>query len=550
MRPHFNSNPYHNQLQSNGTAPSANQQVMANPGSFAPNPLQIQHQLQMGMGMLNPGVPLPFANLNTGFAPSQFFPFPQGPLQNPNLNLIALNQMNSNNNPPQALGSFLAQNAMNQPQFLPNGQLNLLNSMQNINQLLQMQMQMQMPVCGPVVSQNPNLVANGQAGLLNANGVVQQSVNGNNTSQYMPPNVTMQLHSNSPIGKTSGLPQPEWNQNSFSPGSSKPQSNLGKVNGVNKMKNGWRKSHDKNFTGNTKFDALQRGSPNMQFHHKQNTIANFKFNNENRRKGHENVNLTHSDSNKLIQVSEKRTLSLNYTEQEIQQWREERRKNHPSKTKIEKKLKEDQTDPVAIDAVAKIRRQQLKEVLAKQAELGCEVAEIPSCYLSDSEQQADGRGENKRAFNKRERFQKGFNKQGRFHQNDRFSKRQRPVSHDSANLHGQNNHFTKRQRVANGGFMNQCTTNKKEPSLLEKLLSSDIRRDKRHLLQAFRFMVMNSFFQEWPEKPLKFPVVIVKEPGDESKIAEEEYAQIVEHCNEDANDCSKNEADVIGKNCV
>ncbi|XP_022864236.1 uncharacterized protein LOC111384207 [Olea europaea var. sylvestris] len=313
------------------------------------------------------------------------------------------------------------------------------------------------------------------------------------------------------------------------------------------MKNGWRKSHDKNFTGNTKFDASQRGFPNTQFHHKQNKIADFKFNNENRRKGHENVNLTHSDSNKLIQVRERRALSLNYTEQEIQQWREERRKNHPSKTKTEKKLKEDETDPMAIDAVAKIRRQQLKEVLAKQAELGCEVAEIPSCYLSDSVQQADERGENKRAFNKRERFQKGLNKRGRFHQNDRFSKRQR-LNHDSANLHGQNNHFTKRQSVANDGSMKQCTTNKKEPSLLQKLLSSDIRRDKRHLLQAFRFMVMNSFFQEWPEKPLKFPVVIVKEPGEESKIAEEEYTQIMKHCNEDADECSKNEADVISKN--
>ncbi|KAL2461070.1 Nuclear fragile X mental retardation-interacting protein 1 [Abeliophyllum distichum] len=547
MLPHFNSNPHHsNQLQSNGTTPSANQQVMANPGSFCPNPLQIQHQLQMGI--LNPGIPLPFANLHTGFAPNQLFPFPQGQLQNHNLNFIALNQMNNNNNSSQALGSILAQNAMNPPQFLSNGQLNLLNPMQNVNQLLQMQMQMQFPGCGPVVPQNPNLVANGQSGIVNGNEVVQQSMNGNSTLKHMPPNVNKQLHSNSPLGKTSGFPQPGWNQNSFSPGASKPQSNLGKFNGVNKNKNGWRKSHDKNFAGNPKFDASQRGYPNPQFHHKQNTKGNFKFNTETGRKGHENVNLTLSDSNKQIQVREKRTLSLNYTEQEIQQWREERRKNHPAKAKIENKLKEDQIGHEAADAVFKIRRQQLKEILAKQAELGCEVAEIPPCYLSDSEQQADGRGENKRAFNKRERFQNGFNKRGRFHQNDRFSKRQTPVNHDSANLHGQNNHFTKRQSGANDGPINQCMTNKREPSLLQKLLSSDIRRDKRHMLHVFRFMVMNSFFQEWPEKPLKFPVVIVKEPGDESKIAEGDYAQIVKNCNENADDSSKNE-DVIGKNC-
>ncbi|KAL0281932.1 UNVERIFIED_CONTAM: hypothetical protein Sradi_7278100, partial [Sesamum radiatum] len=83
--------------------------------------------------------------------------------------------------------------------------------------------------------------------------------------------------------------------------------------------------------------------------------------------------------------------------------------------------------------------------------------------------------------------------------------------------------FTKKQKLANGYTTKPCTSNK-EPSLLKKLLNSDIERDKKHLLQVFRFMVMNSFFGDWPEKPLKFPVVVVKEPGDVSELVEEPKA--------------------------
>ena len=40
-------------------------------------------------------------------------------------------------------------------------------------------------------------------------------------------------------------------------------------------------------------------------------------------------------------------------------------------------------------------------------------------------------------------------------------------------------------------------------------------------MQAFRFMVMNSFFKDWPEKPLSFPKVIVNETGIASEVTEE-----------------------------
>jgi cleavage and polyadenylation specificity factor subunit 4 len=45
---------------------------------------------------------------------------------------------------------------------------------------------------------------------------------------------------------------------------------------------------------------------------------------------------------------------------------------------------------------------------------------------------------------------------------------------------------------------------KREATLLENLLSREIKREKSHLLQIFRFMVNNSFFSEWPNKSLKF----------------------------------------------
>ncbi|KAA8537071.1 hypothetical protein F0562_029549 [Nyssa sinensis] len=214
-------------------------------------------------------------------------------------------------------------------------------------------------------------------------------------------------------------------------------------------------------------------------------------------------------------------LRWNVEEQEIQQWREERRKNHPSKTNIEKKLTENLTEPEATNKDAKLRRQQLKEILAKQAELGCEVAEIPSYYLSDSEKQVNGREANNKAMTKKDRYHNKSNKRGRFRQNDRFSKKQRLTNHDSCEVHDQTSQFSNKQIAANNDPSARPTLSKKEPTLLQKLLSADIRRGKSHMLQVFRFMLKNEFFKEWPEKPLRFPVVIVKESGSEGEVVEE-----------------------------
>lgn len=148
--------------------------------------------------------------------------------------------------------------------------------------------------------------------------------------------------------------------------------------------------------------------------------------------------------------------------------------------------------------------QQLKEILAKQAELGCEVAEIPSCYLLDPEQQRDGAKQNNKLLGKRDRFRNKVDKKGKYKNGDLFSKSQR-YEHNRTG----------------------CTTNLHlEPSLLKKLLSSDLRKDKKHILQVFRFMVVNNFFENWPGKPLKFPNVVVKESGYESDIVKQKPEEI------------------------
>ncbi|KAK9170607.1 hypothetical protein Syun_002747 [Stephania yunnanensis] len=87
---------------------------------------------------------------------------------------------------------------------------------------------------------------------------------------------------------------------------------------------------------------------------------------------------------KLQAVWWKRSVSLNYSEQEIQQWRDERKKNYPSKSNVEKKLAKKIVQPGEVDNDGQRRRQELRDILAKQAELGVEVAELPPNYLSDS----------------------------------------------------------------------------------------------------------------------------------------------------------------------
>ena len=45
----------------------------------------------------------------------------------------------------------------------------------------------------------------------------------------------------------------------------------------------------------------------------------------------------------------------------------------------------------------------------------------------------------------------------------------------------------------------------RDPSLLEKLLATDIRAEHSQLLQCMRFLVANNFLQDVGSKPLLYP---------------------------------------------
>ncbi|KAL9262806.1 hypothetical protein AKJ16_DCAP16167 [Drosera capensis] len=213
-----------------------------------------------------------------------------------------------------------------------------------------------------------------------------------------------------------------------------------------------------------------------------------------------------------------RALAVPYTDREILQWREERKRHYPTEFNIKKvtllKLANKQTN-AGTKSNDKLWRQQLKDVLAKQVELGFEVPEISPHYLSDSDEWAFQHEQEGKPFNKN-KFQHSNNKLGRFKRHKQFGGKpdlaeKRPYGKHQPSL--------KRKRFEND-YRSHSAPALREPTLLQKLLSADIKQEKSHLLQAFRFMVMNSFFKDWPETPLKFPQVIVNEAGSVSEVIE------------------------------
>lgn len=518
------------------------------------------------MGFVNPQSSVPFNGLNTNLGNGNR---PPGPMNIPSFNLLQNGQVGNSilGSAPQvqSQGGFIPQyfmqnlnvpvngqlgsvvqgtpaqlfgyNPMNMPRNsnpgtsnFQNGQFGWQNQVQNMNQLgnlallnpsqvaaLAQLMGCANQVAQSMVPQNSAFVANSpQLGVFQPNGVAQQA----NFGQQLPV-ASQQMQSGSLTPSTHTSPHP---QNSQGPSW---QGNRGKKHGMH-MSNS-NHHHNKNFTKNSPREAPSGRIQNYQNHHKPNMKGSHKFSKDNGRKG---IEISGPD-NQSNGGKKRRSLSMFYTEKEIQQWREERKKNYPSKANVERKLAAKQANADAVAEEAQIRRQQLKEVLAKQVELGFEVPEIPSHYLVDSEEQFHGREMNQKQFNKG-RFQKRFDRKGRFDQSSRFDKKRGPGGNDSFR---RNERFPKRPRVE-GDDSRKAPLSIRKPTLLQKLLSTDIKRDRRRLLQAFRFMVMNSFFKDWPEKPLSFPKVIVNETGVESEVTEDkpssskgELASIAEDLN-------------------
>lgn len=498
--------------------------------SSAPPPQQNSMPSQPQMGMNNPQIPIPFNGVavpnmpgsmvtQPGFmnGPNHLLPLQNNHLGMPHLGSLCppmpqqanphvrfgpqgnVSNMNSVSGfPVRGQAAFGHNNLPNLPQFnqnvgLPFAQFCMPNPLQNMNQFVAMQTP-QMPnhqnAFGPQAGVIHNPGFNSHIGNMNHyqyNQILQHNLSLPAATSQLQSNLSTTVSNPIQIEQTSNL------QASVFMGT---QGNPTKKAGANASSSSWKNPSSKKFKRNPKRGMAQGGFQNPQFHHVKNGKKKFRFPNADKGRGLSNQKSDKfSIDNSVTQGREqRRSLSLMYSEQEIQQWREERRKNYPSKGNIEKKLSEKLIDKEASERGAKIRQKQLKEILAKQAELGVEVAEIPACYLSDPKKQGQGREENERSWAKTGKLHNKFEKQTRNNNKERYSKK---------------------QRLNENGSPTVPFVSRKEPTLLQKLHSADVKRDKSRLLQALRFMVMNSFFKDWPDKPLKFPAVIVKDGSGE-----------------------------------
>ncbi|KAL1828268.1 uncharacterized protein LOC108209695 isoform X3 [Daucus carota subsp. sativus] len=518
MRPVFNPRPNKQVMESNNKFQTNPTSLLPQMGLISPSNLNNNNFLNLPNNQFFPNGMLPLGQFPNGFVPQNFN--------------MGMNQFNL----PQLNGQILPQNLMNQGGGIsfPNGQFFVQTPMQNMGQFVQMPMGLSAPflqnqVRGP---QNPAFNGNQQFGVLNFNGVSVQS-----NQQQNAANGNQQLQGNSPVQPPFGSVQSQQTQNLQPQVFNNQQGNPRNDSVINNVANNGRNSQSRNFGRHPRQDRSP-GFGKSQNHHVQNGKGKFK--NGRGAKCYQNERkFGLPDPSNGTQVEKKKFLPLNYTEQEIKQWREARKRHYPSKSNIEKKSKKKMAESELADTEAKLRRQQLKEVLVKQAELGCEVAEIPSHYLSDSEKQVYGAEQNRAAFNKKGKFRNRPNRRGK-RENDRFAKKQRLSNTDSTSTNEQN--VSKQmQRTRNN---NTSVVQKREPSLLQKLLSADIRRDRGRLLQVFRFMVMNSFFKYQPEKPLMFPTVIVRETEGEGKPLEQKHSHD-EDDEEEGSESQVNEMEIV-----
>ncbi|OWM87678.1 hypothetical protein CDL15_Pgr022791 [Punica granatum] len=386
---------------------------------------------------------------------------------------------------------------------LPNLQYSMPNAMLNVNQLLAMQMlnpaqvpHYNGPPC-PNQAMGPDCLRqqinqsqqNFSSSTMGANGLGPLAV----ASQQLQENHAAIVNPHSDQAKGSPKFPSSLHNTSQENHSSRGGENTANFN--SKFQNFPRKE----FTRNPRTQGFQKS----HFHHIKNGKRKFDYADG---LGGKETNIEkaqkYGSDHPANQANERKRVSIAYTVQEIKQWREERRRNHPSNSTKKKQMesKIDETDD------SKARREQLKEILAKQVELGVEVADIPSHYLAESENKVPGREENRRPFSKKHRCQNKHDKRRKNNQRERFSKKQR--SED-----------TGPQRAP-------PSLERSEPTLLKKLLSKDIRKDKLRLLQVFRFMAMNNFFKDEPEQPLKFPSVIINENGTEGSPFEEKASVV------------------------
>ncbi|KAK7383155.1 hypothetical protein VNO78_28826 [Psophocarpus tetragonolobus] len=510
MQPPMNAAPFMNAANHNYFPLQNNQLHLSHMG------LPGHQQGQSQLGGLGPQSSVGIANYN-----NPMFPVQGQVMQNAaQLNLSQLQ------------GQILAQSILNmlqQPNMtmsMPNGQFCAPYPMQNMNQQLAMQMPNSSqgvpygmhpgscPTFGfpnqvvqAMVPQNSMFSANPQLGLVPGNHQAGPQIDPNQKN-LAPLNVNTNAFVSSPFssqqlqGNASGSPNPNLahTNNPQPPAFTKSHSQENPNSNIisNVPNTNWKGSPSKNFKIKPNRGGFQRGFQKSKYHDVNNGKKRSRFSKEHNGKGLNSgsAGLDFLISKELKQQPE-RSFSVTYTVQEIQHWREARKKNHPFSNQKNHSEHPKNSKVVNRDVL----QRELKEVLAKQAKLGLEVAEIPSHYLRNSENEGlQNEGKNK--FTDKRKVQNKFNKKS-----DRKGR------------------FSKKQKFADKDFSERPSLKKRKPTLLQKLLSADIKRDKSHLLQVFRFMVMNSFFKHCPDKPLIYPFTMVKENRSEVD-GDEKYLHI------------------------
>ncbi|XP_047316024.1 uncharacterized protein LOC124919743 [Impatiens glandulifera] len=565
-----------NKLQPHGTPGSVSQQgIQSNqfqgkPAGFNQNPAMFQAQTGM---MMNQQMPMPFnnfvpnmgngspamppiANVNgnpyiamhhalsmlgmphlaaqgqMSFGPPGSNPIPFVPMP--------MNQNQPHNqlhpNPPVNMPQFYNQNAC-----FPNQQMCLPSPMQNNNQFMTNNGQGVPSNMPPYPNQNFQPLGiqkpfgtgqpNGSMpqGNQSQNMLVPPPMNANSARNT--PSVTQPLQGNSSLlpPATNSVTPRNAQQHFGPPGFSNPQMNGKRDSENNHPCANWKNSQNKHSGKNTRQDAFQRRLPNGNF---QKGKRNFNQHGGHDKKGHKNGTFNNTQTKtSWPTIAANQSNASQTRDQDLSQWLEERKKNFPSKANIEKKQAE--TNPAVVDSSAILRSQQLKQILARQAELGVEVADIPEHYLIDTDKPANGKQDEGQSS-----FQRGNH--GRGEQNGKPPKRGKHKNKvNKRERRNDKNRSNKKQKADNDDSA-------KEKTLLQKLLGEDIRKEKIHLLQVFRFMTMNSFFKEWPEKPLLFPSVTVNEAGLTTGVVAERKPQSVVGSGSENVKNSNNGDEVVG----
>ncbi|GAX81162.1 hypothetical protein CEUSTIGMA_g8595.t1 [Chlamydomonas eustigma] len=143
--------------------------------------------------------------------------------------------------------------------------------------------------------------------------------------------------------------------------------------------------------------------------------------------------------------------------QEVERWKAERRKNFPTAANLEKRAEEAEArkQSGALDPVKEARRKQLREVLELQRARGLDRDAGTTDLFRELSQREGGR----------------------------------PNQEEQGGAKGRSQQQQQQQQ------QQQWMSARRKPSLLEKLLLTDIRRDRSWLLQCIRFLRMNNFLQ-------------------------------------------------------